>query len=59
MSKMNEEILMICMIMGESNPDLNLLEKYLSKIGISLKNRDGTFRPLDDLLMDIFPVANS
>lgn len=59
MSKMNEEILMICMIMGELNPDLNLLEKYLSKIGISLKNRDGTFRPLDDLLMDIFPVANS
>lgn len=59
MSKMNEEILMICMIMGESNPDLNLLEKYLSKIGISLKNRDGTFRPLDDLLMDISHVANS
>ena len=58
-TEIRETIIRICMIMGQPNPDLNLLEKYFLKIGISLKNRDGTFRPLDDLLMDLSHVANS
>ena len=58
-AEIRETIIQICMIMGAPNPDLNLLEKHFLKIGINLKNRDGTFRPLNDLLMDLSHVANS
>ena len=56
---MREEILMICAIMGEPNVDLNLLEKYCLKIGMNIKSKDGTFKSLYDLLMDLSEVANS
>ena len=54
-----ETIIKICAIMGEPNVDLDLLEKYCLKIGVSIKNKDGTFKSLDDLLMELSYVANS
>ena len=50
---------MICAIMGEPNVDLNLLEKYCLKIGVNIKNKDGTYKPLYNLLMDLSEAANS
>lgn len=58
MCKIREEILMICMIMGEPNVDLDLLEKYCSQIGVNIKNKDGTYKCLYDLFMDLSDVVH-
>lgn len=57
MYKIREEIIMICMIMGEPNVDLNLLEKYCAKLCVNIKNQDGTYRCLYDVLMDLSNVV--
>ena len=56
MRKIREEIIKICMIMGEPNVDLNLLEKYCAELGVNIKNQYGTYRRLDDILMDLSNV---
>ena len=57
MCKVRDEIIKISMIMGAPNVDLNLLEKHCAKIGVSIKNQDGTYRRLHDILMDLSNVA--
>lgn len=57
--KTKEEIIMICAIMGEPHVDLDLLEKYCSKIDVNITNKDGTYKSLYDLLMDLSNIANS
>lgn len=49
---------MICAIMGEPHVDLDLLEKYCSRIDVNITNKDGTYKSLYDLLTDLSDIAN-
>lgn len=57
MCKVRDEIIKICVIMGEPHVDLNLLEEHCAKLCVNIKNRDGTYRHLHDILMDLSNVA--
>lgn len=44
------------MIMGEPKVDLDLLEQHCAKLGVNIKNKDGKYRCLHDILMDLSNV---
>lgn len=56
MCKVRDEIIRICMIMGEPKVDLDLLEQHCAKLGVNTKNKDGKYRCLHDILMDLSNV---
>lgn len=55
--KVKDEIINICVIMGEPHVDLNLLEEHCEKLCVNIKNQDGTYRRLHDILMDLSNVV--